>query len=153
MIVCYVGMGSNIEKEINVMEGLKQLESAFGTLVVSPIYQTTPVGFVGQDFFNLVVRFDTLFSIYEVIHKLRQIEIKQGRRSDSQKFTARHLDLDLLIYGETIIQEPQLTIPRPDIETHLFVLQPLADIAPHEKHPITQKTFLEMLEQRIHSGH
>lgn len=149
MTICYVGMGSNIDKDVNIAAGLRQLEETFGLLVVSPIYQTAAVGFTGQDFLNLVVRFETLLSVYEVLDKLRHIEITQGRMPDAQKFSARQLDLDLLLYGEAIIQEASLTLPRPDIAKYLFVLQPLADIAPEEKHPVTQQTFRDMLEQFI----
>ena len=94
-----------------------------------------------------MVRFETPLSVYEVVESLRRIEITQGRTPDAQKFTARQLDLDLLLYGEAIIHEPSLILPRPDIAKYRFVLQPLADIAPDEKHPLTQQTFRDMLEQ------
>jgi 2-amino-4-hydroxy-6-hydroxymethyldihydropteridine diphosphokinase len=145
MTACYVSVGSNIDKAKNIEAGLASLRETFGELTISPIYETVAVGFEGDDFFNLVVSFETHLSAHDVFEVLRQLEFKQGRLRNSQKFTPRKLDLDLLLFGDMIIHDDVLKIPRDDIEKYRFVLQPLADIAPDLIHPILHKSYREML--------
>ncbi|CAG1769416.1 partial 2-amino-4-hydroxy-6-hydroxymethyldihydropteridine diphosphokinase, partial [uncultured bacterium] len=102
------------------------------------------VGFVGDSFYNLVVGFDSDLEVKNVAKQLRQIELDNGRSRDSQKFSARTLDLDLILYGDLIISDGRLQIPRDEIERYAFVLEPLAEIASNEKHPITGKTYAEL---------
>lgn len=141
MPIGYISIGSNIDKEINIPSSLKALAQTFGDLKVSSIYETEPVGFVGDSFYNLVVRFESELSAKEVAKLLRQIELDHGRTRDSQKFSARTLDLDLILYGDQIISDGRLQIPRDEIERYAFVLEPLAEIAPDEKHPISGITY------------
>lgn len=145
MVQCFVSVGSNVEKEKNIVAGLDSLRETFGELKISPIYETAAVGFSGNDFYNLVVSFESHLSALEIFEILRELEFKHGRLPNSQKFSPRTLDLDLLLYGNEIIETQTLKLPRSDIEKYLFVLQPLADIAPTLKHPVLQKTYAEML--------
>lgn len=145
MVGCFVSVGSNINKEENIAQGLNSLHETFGQLKISPIYETVAVGFEGENFYNLVVRFDSDLSACEIFELLRKLEFKHGRLPNSQKFSSRTLDLDLLLYGEAIIEDETLRLPRADIENYIFVLQPLADIAPNLKHPVLQKSYAEML--------
>lgn len=146
MTQCFVSVGSNIDKEKNIEAGLNSLRETFGKLNVSPIYETAAVGFEGENFYNLVVSFESDFSAQAVFQKLRELEFLHGRLPNSQKFSPRHLDLDLLLYGDAIIDDEILKLPRADIEKYVFVLQPLADLAPDLIHPIQQKTYRKMLE-------
>ena len=148
MAYCYISVGSNIDKEKNVAAGLCSLRETFGELRVSPIYETAAVGFDGDDFYNLVVGFDSELSAHAVFHTLRELEFRHGRSANSQKFSPRSLDLDLLLYGDAIIDDDLLTVPRADIELYIFVLQPLADIAPNLLHPVLQKSYRDMLALR-----
>lgn len=141
---CFVSVGSNVEKEKNIVAGLNSLRETFGKLLISPIYETEAVGFAGDNFYNLVVSFESDFSAREIFETLRELEFKHGRLKNSQKFSPRTLDLDLLLYGDEIIENATLKLPRLDIEKYLFVLRPLADIAPNLKHPILKKTYAEM---------
>ncbi|MEI6745616.1 MAG: 2-amino-4-hydroxy-6-hydroxymethyldihydropteridine diphosphokinase [Methylococcaceae bacterium] len=143
---CYVSVGSNIDKAKNIDAGLNSLREMFGELSVSPIYETAAVGFDGDNFYNLVVGFESDLSVHAVFQILRELEFKHGRSSNSQKFSPRSLDLDLLLYGDEIIDDGILKLPRDDIEKYAFVLQPLADIAPNLIHPIHQKTYRKMLK-------
>jgi 2-amino-4-hydroxy-6-hydroxymethyldihydropteridine diphosphokinase len=143
---CYVSVGSNIDKAKNIDAGLNSLREMFGELSVSPIYETAAVGFDGDNFYNLVVGFESDLSAHAVFQILRELEFKHGRSSNSQKFSPRSLDLDLLLYGDEIIDDGILKLPRDDIEKYAFVLQPLADIAPNLIHPIHQKTYRKMLK-------
>lgn len=142
---CFVSVGSNVEKEKNIVAGLNSLREKFGELTVSPIYETVAVGFAGENFYNLVVGFESDLSAPEIFETLRKLEFKHGRLPNSQKFSPRTLDLDLLLYGDEIIETQTLKLPREDIEKYLFVLQPLADIAPNLHHPVLKKTYAEML--------
>ncbi len=146
MTQCYVSVGSNIDKAKNIEAGLNSLREIFGELSISPIYETAAVGFEGDDFYNLVVGFESDLSAHAVFKILRDLEFTHGRLSNSQKFSPRQLDLDLLLYGDEIIDDGILKLPRADIEKYAFVLQPLADIAPDLIHPIHQKTYRTMLK-------
>ncbi|MGY6275652.1 2-amino-4-hydroxy-6-hydroxymethyldihydropteridine diphosphokinase [Methylomonas sp. MgM2] len=147
MPIGYISIGSNIDKEVNIPSSLTALAKAFGEIQISSIYQTEPVGFVGDSFFNLVVRFESNLSAKEVAKQLRQIELDHGRTRESQKFSARTLDLDLILYGNQVISDGRLQIPRDEIERYAFVLEPLAEIAPDETHPVTGKTYRELWRQ------
>lgn len=144
MPIGYISIGSNIGKEINIPSSLKALAHAFGALTISSIYETEAVGFVGDSFYNLVVRFESNLTAKEVAKMLRQIELDHGRTRESQKFSARTLDLDLILYGDQIISDGRLQIPRDEIERYAFVLEPLAEIASQERHPISGKTYHEL---------
>lgn len=141
MPIGYISIGSNINKEVNIPSSLKALKDIFGDLIISKTYETEPVGFVGASFFNLVVGFQSELPAKEVAKLLKQIELEHGRTREAQKFSSRTLDLDLILYGNQIISDGRLQIPRDEIERYAFVLEPLAEIAPNEKHPINGQTF------------
>jgi 2-amino-4-hydroxy-6-hydroxymethyldihydropteridine diphosphokinase len=143
----YISIGSNIDKDKNSLASLQALEHQFGKLTVSSIYESEPVGFTGDTFYNLVVGFDSDLEVKEVARQLRQIELDNGRTRDSQKFSARTLDLDLILYGDLIVNDGRLRIPRDEIERYAFVLEPLAEIAPTLKHPINHKCYAELWEK------
>ncbi len=143
----YVGIGSNIEQEKYIRLSAHYLRNAFGdncNLQLSPVYKTRAVGFDGDDFYNLVACFDTDKSAIEVEKTLKQIEHENGRQRGQEKFSARTLDIDLLLYDQDIIQADGLSVPRDEIEKYAFVLSPLADLAPELVHPQTGKTMAEM---------
>lgn len=141
---CFVSIGSNIEKEINIPSSLRALDRYFGPLIVSNIYESKPVGFDGENFYNLVVGFDSDLNVHKISEILKQIEMLHGRTRNCKKFSARTLDLDLLLYGNLIISEQNLQIPRHEIESYAFVLEPLAEIAPELVHPVSSKTIIEL---------
>jgi 2-amino-4-hydroxy-6-hydroxymethyldihydropteridine diphosphokinase len=143
----YISIGSNIDKDKNIHASLQALEHHFGTLTISSIYESEPVGFSGDTFYNLVVGFDSELEIKEVAKQLRQIELDNGRTRDSQKFSARTLDLDLILYGDIIVNDGRLQIPRDEIERYAFVLEPLAEIAPTLKHPVNHTSYAELWEK------
>ncbi|MFI3186827.1 MAG: 2-amino-4-hydroxy-6-hydroxymethyldihydropteridine diphosphokinase [Methylococcaceae bacterium] len=143
----YISIGSNIDKDKHIPASLKTLELAFGKLTVSAVYESEPVGFTGDIFYNLVVGFDSDLEVKAVAKQLRQIELDNGRTPDSRKFAARTLDLDLLLYGDLIVNDGRLQIPRDEIEFYAFVLEPLAEIAPDLKHPVSHKSYTELWTQ------
>ena len=131
----YISIGSNIDKDIHIPASIQALETHFGELVLSSIYESEPVGFSGELFHNLIVRFESDLDVKTVAKKLKQIELDNGRTRESQKFSARTLDLDLILYGDLILSDGRLQIPRDEIERYAFVLEPLAEISPLETHP------------------
>lgn len=134
----FISIGSNIQRDANIASSLAALTGQFGELGCSSVYETAAVGFDGDAFYNLVVSFNSELTAKEVAKILRQIELDHGRTRDSRKFSARTLDLDLILYGDQIISEGRLQIPREEIEHYAFVLEPLAEIAPDLKHPISR---------------
>lgn len=138
----YVGVGSNIEREKNIRGGLAALTRRYGALTLSPVYQARAIGFAGDDFFNLVAAFDTGKTVAELENGLRRIEFEHGRRREEDRFSARTLDLDLLLYGDLV--SDQHRVPRTDITKYAFVLKPLFDLAPDLVHPQTGKRIREI---------
>ena len=143
----YISIGSNIDKDKNIVASLQALENLFGQLSISSIYESEPVGFTGDTFYNLVIGFNSELAVKEVAKQLRQIELDNGRTRDSQKFSARTLDLDLILYDDLILNDGRLQIPRNEIERYAFVLEPLAEIAPTLKHPISHLSYAELWEK------
>lgn len=138
----YVSIGSNVEPEKQVRFALGSLQQIFGELLESPVYQTSAIGFEGPDFLNMVVAFDSVLPAEQIHDRLNSIERESGRLKSDKQFASRTLDLDMLLYGDEVIDS--LRIPRDEIERYAFVLKPLCDIAPDLLHPVNQKSMCEL---------
>ena len=143
----FISIGSNIEREHNIASSLKVIAQNFGKLTSSSIYESAAVGFEGDAFYNLVVGFHSELDAKDVAKILRQIELDHGRTRECRKFSARTLDLDLILYGDLILNEAGLQIPRQEIEHYAFVLEPLAEIVPDLKHPLLHTSYATMWQQ------
>lgn len=140
----YVSIGSNIDREKNVVSCLKALQTRYGGLIISTTYESKAVGFEGDNFYNLVTGFDTDDDVYAVANELREIEARLGRDRNNTHLLSRTLDIDLLLYDDLILTEKSMKIPRDDLTKYAFVLKPLAEIAPDYKHPVLKKTVMEL---------
>lgn len=136
----YVAAGSNVAPQHHIPEALSALENAYGALQCSPAYRSAPVGFQGPDFVNCVVRFRTGRSPEALSGHLKSLEWHAGRRPNRAN-ASRELDLDLILYGDAVIDRNGLAIPRDDILQYAFVLRPLAELAPDAVHPQTGRSF------------
>ncbi len=140
----YVSIGSNIERETNVRAAVVALRGRFGAVQLSRVYQNRPIGFDGDDFYNLVVGFDTGEPPETVAAALHAIEQQQGRTRSPSRFGPRTLDLDLLLYDGLVRDDDSLRLPRDEIREYACVLRPLAELAPDVLHPETGETFAQM---------
>ena len=136
----YVAAGSNIDPQANLTHAQAELARIFGALQVSPWYRNAAVGFAGADFINFVFGFETVSSVHDTQARLREVEMRCGRPRNAPKWAARAMDLDILLYGDLVLHEPQLTLPRPDLLLRPYMLGPLADIAPQLRHPTAGRT-------------
>jgi len=131
----WLSLGSNIQPRQHIARALVDLRERFGELVVSPVYESEAVGMEGNNFYNLVVGVWTGLSPRGLVEELHRIEARNGRQRGSERFVPRTLDIDLLTYGEQVIEQPDLRLPRDEITRYAFVLLPLSEVAGDEIHP------------------
>jgi len=143
----YLGLGSNIgNREANLREALERLDAAEIRLVRrSSLYETEPLELLDQPpFLNAAVEVKTDLFPLQLLARIRDIEREMGRRRVTPK-GPRNIDIDILLYGRSVIQTAELETPHPRIAQRRFVLEPLAEIAPEFRHPVSGKTAHEML--------
>lgn len=149
----WLGVGSNVDRERHLRVAITALGARFGALVISPVYDSAAVGFDGQPFLNLVVGIDTDLPVGELAQWLRALEAANGRtRETGTAFNDRTLDIDILTWGDACGVVDDITLPRGEILRHAFVLQPLADVAPGEQHPVLKRPYRELLAERDFSA-
>lgn len=132
---CWIGVGSNLDREVSIRAGVRDLRQRFGALTISPVFETQAVGTTGPPFFNLVVGIHTTLSVSAITALLHAIEQTHGRVRTGEPYAPRTLDLDLLTYGEMTGIINGYRLPRAEILDYGFVLAPLAMVAPEERHP------------------
>lgn len=137
----FLGIGSNIERERYLTAGLDALHGLFHELALSSVYDSPAVGFAGQPFLNLVAAVTTALPLETLAARLRHIETEHGRPANATRFSARHLDIDILTYDEEVGTFGGVTLPRDEILENAFVLCPLAELAPDALHPQLKRSY------------
>lgn len=140
----YISLGSNIDREANTRAGVAALQSVFGELQLSSVYESEAVGFKGDAFYNMVIACDSPDDVHTTNARLAAIEDEHGRDRSGPRFSSRTLDLDLLLYDDLVLEEKGLSLPRDEILKNAFVLWPLAEIAPALVHPQAGKSYAEL---------
>jgi 2-amino-4-hydroxy-6-hydroxymethyldihydropteridine diphosphokinase len=143
----FLALGSNVgDRQANLRDAVARLEAAeIGVTRRSSLYETAPQELLDQPWFlNAVVQVETELFPLQLLARARQIERDMGRRRVTPK-GPRNIDIDILFYGRSVIATAELEVPHPRIAQRRFVLEPLAEIAPDFRHPITRKTAAEML--------
>jgi 2-amino-4-hydroxy-6-hydroxymethyldihydropteridine diphosphokinase len=151
MATVYVGLGSNIDPEQNLEFGIAELRRRYGEVDVSAVYRSAAVGFEGEDFLNLVGRFESESEPAEICQAIEAIHKLVGRDRKDGKWESRPLDIDLLLYNDRVMEDPR--VPREDVLEYGFVLRPLAELAPDLTHPVTGRTMLEHWQEFDASRH
>jgi 2-amino-4-hydroxy-6-hydroxymethyldihydropteridine diphosphokinase len=130
----YIGLGSNLgDREATLLGALARLNAAAGVrvLAVSSFRETDPVGFTEQPkFVNAVAAVETELEPRRLLETLLSIEQAMGRTREGPRFGPRTIDLDLLLYGDRIVDEPGLRVPHPRLHERTFVMEPLAELEP-----------------------
>jgi 2-amino-4-hydroxy-6-hydroxymethyldihydropteridine diphosphokinase len=141
----YLSLGSNVgDRAANLRTAIKRVSSLGDVMAVSSFYETEPVEFAAQPWFlNCAVELDTEKMPKRLLAGILDIEREMGRRR-VQKKGPRTLDIDILLFGNSIIQTKGLTIPHPAMHERRFVLEPLAEIAPQARHPVIKRTVREL---------
>ena len=144
-----IALGTNLgDRPANLHLALTHL-AAHGTLTaISTFHDTAPVGYLDQPhFLNAAALLETTLPPEALLQSLLAIEKQMGRdRTTTPPKGPRIIDLDLLLYGNEVLQTPDLTLPHPAMQDRAFVLTPLAEIAPHLLHPTLQRTIAELLQ-------
>jgi 2-amino-4-hydroxy-6-hydroxymethyldihydropteridine diphosphokinase len=147
MALAYLSLGSNLgDREDAIREAIRRLEALGRVVSVSSFYETEPVELTEQPWFlNCAVALETDQTPEQVMSEILKIEEQMGRQRVQRK-GPRSIDLDILFWGNLVIESPNLTIPHPAMHERRFVLEPLAEIAAEARHPVLRKTVRELLE-------
>ena len=151
MPTVFLGLGSNVLPEANLRLAVRELARRFRLNGVSAVYRNAAVGFDGDDFLNAVASVDTALPPGEICGQLEEIHDLAGRKRGEDSFVSRPLDIDLLLYGDEVIDDCR--VPRSDILEYAFVLRPLAELAPDLVHPATGRTMADHWRDFDHESH
>ena len=159
MAVTYISFGSNIGDRIKyietAMEIIRENPCVQSPLQVSSYYETEPVGYIEQPkFINGVARIDTTLSCEDLLEFLQRVECMLGRERTEKtvRWGPRSIDLDILLYDNACILQPNLHVPHPEMQNRAFVMVPLNEIAPEVRYPISGKTIRELVEKMPETG-
>ena len=148
LVKVYLGLGANLgDRQGNLLRAVEILSQWGQIEELSSLYESEPVGYLEQPpFLNAVCELTTTLTAEELLAVVKNIESALSR-TPSFRNAPRPIDIDILFYGEQVMNSPHLTIPHPRLEERAFVLVPLAEIAPDLVHPVSGITVREMMER------
>jgi 2-amino-4-hydroxy-6-hydroxymethyldihydropteridine diphosphokinase len=143
--IVYLSLGSNLgDRAANLQAAIEKLAALGKAVAVSSFYETEPVELTAQPWFlNCAVKVDTEKMPRQLIAGILALEQGMGRQQ-KQKKGPRIIDIDILLFGSSVIEIPSLTVPHPKMHERRFVLEPLAEIAPDARHPVFRRTVREL---------
>ncbi len=148
MYQVFLSIGGNLgNKRANFDKVYTHIQNELGKIILkSSVYETPAWGFVSEDsFWNQVLCIDTHLNPSEILDNIEKIDAVFGRKRSGNGYSSREMDIDILYFDDNIINTENLTIPHPLLHNRLFVLVPLAEIAPDFVHPVLKLSSLEML--------
>jgi 2-amino-4-hydroxy-6-hydroxymethyldihydropteridine diphosphokinase len=143
----FVAMGSNIEAERRLLQAARMLKHHFAQVRFSSCYRNPAFGFEGPDFINAVAELESARFPAQLLQTMHEIEAHCGREANAPKWAPRAMDLDLLLYGDMVGKGPGYTLPRPDLLKRVYMLGPLAELAPSLSYPPSGPTIGELWRQ------
>lgn len=148
MVEAYIGFGSNIgDREANINRAIGILKQKIKIIKISSLNETKPMYMENQGWFlNGAAKVDTELKPKELLDLLKNTEKNLGRKETGRN-RPRIIDLDILFYGDQILNEDDLHIPHPKIQERAFVLVPLAEIEPNFVHPVYKKSVCKLLSE------
>lgn len=138
-----LGLGSNQNRAFHIDAALTALAERFGVLQVSRVFESEAVGCRADNYFNLAVALETDLALEELFVWLKRLEDRFGR-DRQQRRSDQNLDIDILLYGDQVGDFGGIELPRPDILRNAFVLWPLAELIPQQRHPVVARSYAEL---------
>jgi 2-amino-4-hydroxy-6-hydroxymethyldihydropteridine diphosphokinase len=145
----FLSLGSNLgDRSRNLRKGIGLLEQLAGKPgALSSVYETEPWGCDSDlNFYNQVIELFTSLRPLSLLETIHRIEKRCGRDRSAARYAPRTLDIDILFYGDSVIEFPELVVPHPNLQERQFVLVPLAEIAPQMVHPVFNKDMAQLLK-------
>ena len=142
-MIAYMGLGSNINAQENINKAKIVLTERFENARFSQTFESEAVGFDGDNFLNLVAEVEVKSSLKVLIKQLKEIEDALGRVREGAKFSSRHIDIDILLFGDLVCSQP-IILPREEIRHNAYVLWPLSQLAPERIEPGGELTYSQL---------
>jgi 2-amino-4-hydroxy-6-hydroxymethyldihydropteridine diphosphokinase len=152
-VQAFVAIGSNVDPDERMVQAARAIRQRFADARFSRCYRNPAFGFQGPDFYNAVTGFSTTLPLEALLPALREIELRCGRERADARWAPRKMDLDLLLYGNVVGAGRDYTLPRRDLSRRVYMLGPLAELAPDLLYPPSGPTIARLWERFPQSGH
>jgi 2-amino-4-hydroxy-6-hydroxymethyldihydropteridine diphosphokinase len=153
MVQAFVAIGSNLDPAARMLQAAREIRQRFPDARFSRCYRNPAFGFEGPDFYNAVVGFGTTLPVEALLPWLHQVEALCGRARGDPKWEPRKMDLDLLLYGDVVASGVGYALPRRDLARRVYMLGPLAELAPDWLYPPSGPTIGQLWKQFPRAEH